>query len=913
MGKRKIKKTAARPQRVLVKKEKKKRIRLDALDGLRGIAVVLMITTHIIISFFWNTGLEWLNTISYLGGYLSFSLFLLISGFVIGHFRKKVSLIKIAKKSFVLVLIYIGLGLMYTQLGDADTSSLLTAPIFLEEYMIPLAIFPFLGYFFVKFTDKVKFIKQLLLTKYGGFLIVLLGYSAAYLGKMIAPWSSNLFTSIFIGSTTLHTFPILSYTVVYTIGMWLGWSYNEESTKNFETESLSMILISMLLTFIALFVEKTPLDIHNLDAIRWPPTLFFVASGLSIALILQTFFLSVGKEWKRWYIPFPLIGKLALYFFVLHLAGIYAAQYYYVWRIPIDQRTPAPVLEPIDTLLPQDAYYLRFESPTYNKNWPFDQEKVAILPITKPEHRGTVSIKIVPHEVGVNNALKGVSLYIINNELAVEKTPHSLLKFDTKASYISVSVPNNARYIAVGFPTDQPVSSPSAAFKILKSPKSIPKHSLSTIDKGFKNWLLNPYTVEGRTWFTKYPNAKKELLQITTISLPLSCEEIEKYETLLDSKLYITEKDKEIKKKTCTTLSLPNEIDALPYNKSYAQITFTPTTNAFSLKEGKHDLSYNIKIPSPYGDTTLQIPVKKRIYVTQPYYIIWSLDWEGFFVPQSGFDFLNKMRSSVPGLPQTHMFNPRIWNTTQVSTGNANMQLAHVKNGAKKYNDEVALHLHMFKDMVKAAGLEPLDVPPWGKRTDGYDIPISEYSDEDLDVIFEWSLAEFKRIGLPTPISFRAGGWFADMHVLEAVQRSGMKIDTSGRTSYSSRNFSSGHRYVGFWSLSSKTQPYWVSTTNQNRAASYSNSIGLYEMTNGGGDSWAFSTDVLASRFYALFPKETLTKRTLLTYLSHPNFLYKEGAKIEPVLKMTYFSSAKRDSGPVVYTTLEDYYNMFAK
>src|SRR5205814_5484114 len=111
--------------------------------------------------------------------------------------------------------------------------------------------------------------------------------------------------------------------------------------------------------------------------------------------------------------------------------------------------------------------------------------------------------------------------------------------------------------------------------------------------------------------------------------------------------------------------------------------------------------------------------------LSQPEYVVWTLDFEG---DASGDAEMANTAAIADGLrvPMSVFWNPRVWTTDQVSAERQDAMLAWTKARMGR-GDEVALHLHMWTDYVRAVGLVPRTAPSWAGRGDGYDVPITAY------------------------------------------------------------------------------------------------------------------------------------------------------------------------------------------
>ncbi len=291
--------------------------------------------------------------------------------------------------------------------------------------------------------------------------------------------------------------------------------------------------------------------------------------------------------------------------------------------------------------------------------------------------------------------------------------------------------------------------------------------------------------------------------------------------------------------------------------------------------------------------------------VSAPVFVAWTIDWDDKSILDSYLTSINKIANQFQ-IPLTQFFNPRIYIDTTLSSLRRGQITNWVKARELINHDELALHLHMYTDLVQAAGVTPHNDPHWGNGTDGYGALTTNYSAAEMTKILKWSMDELASNGLPKPTGFRAGGWYADLDTLKALNDSGFAYDSSGRETYAFPPDQPEAAQPGPWHLDHTTQPYQPSTTNQNSPAPAPN-FNLWEMPDNGNDSYWFSADDLISRFYANYtPGEILTQAKLVTYLSHPDWFDTDQPKlIKLFLETDKFSYAK-DKGPLVYTTMSN-------
>jgi len=290
--------------------------------------------------------------------------------------------------------------------------------------------------------------------------------------------------------------------------------------------------------------------------------------------------------------------------------------------------------------------------------------------------------------------------------------------------------------------------------------------------------------------------------------------------------------------------------------------------------------------------------------VTYPLYVTWTFDWEGYDVKEEHLSTIAR-QSEEHGIPLTHFFNPRIYTNPELSPARAQELTEWVIDRRGRYGDDIGLHLHMQPDMVRAAGVEVReDAQHWGSNLkDGYDVLTSEYSYEDMVKMLNWSKNMFGMNGLGSPIMYRAGGWYADNEILQAVHDTGFKIDSSARTEYAF-----GHdKIAGHWHIAADQSPYRINLNNQNDTNGTSR---LWEFPNTGADSWSFSAQQMIERF-ELQHEEVLTEPRVVTFLSHPEWYNVDAPKMDQVLGHTDQFLFDAGHGNVVYAPLSAVYTVW--
>ena len=306
-----------------------------------------------------------------------------------------------------------------------------------------------------------------------------------------------------------------------------------------------------------------------------------------------------------------------------------------------------------------------------------------------------------------------------------------------------------------------------------------------------------------------------------------------------------------------------------------------------------------VQIMERLDANTAQAVASDGFLLTQPEYVVWTLDFEG---DASGDSELANTAAIADGLaiPMAVFWNPRAWTSDQVSAERQVAMLAWTKARQAK-GDEVALHLHMWTDYVRAAGLTARATPSWAGRGDGYDVPITAYPEAEQKALIDYGLKLMADHGLPKPTSFRAGGDMADAATLRAAVAAGFDLDcTAVATDYPPIG-----RIPYPWTLPAGAQPYRPSSTDANAVGD----LPLLEAPTIGGNTYAFTVNTIQPQIRAnlalLAPAGTVAMtRKAITVVSHPGTIVPaERAAIEALLGAFDGLRYDKDQGPVRFVT----------
>lgn len=334
--------------------------------------------------------------------------------------------------------------------------------------------------------------------------------------------------------------------------------------------------------------------------------------------------------------------------------------------------------------------------------------------------------------------------------------------------------------------------------------------------------------------------------------------------------------------------------------------TYIATVNSETFEAGVLEFEAVATSPDVAGKKWTSEPVGTNI--TYPLYMSWTMDWEGNDLQQWMINQMDKITTDHKNVPMTHFFNPRVF-SGGLSASQRDYQIKYVLDRRAKYGDDIGLHLHMWYDVPRAAGVTARTEPAWDSKDGssakgGWDVPASAYPYDEFKKILEWSIANFEANGLGKPLSFRAGGWYLDLENAQALEDTGFKIESSGRDArFWGRGF-----IASPWSLGSTTQPYKMSKDNVN--SDVAPRFDMWQMPNNAADSYWFSAQDMITAVNDNYNGKPLRERRLSVVLSHPHWFNIDYPKLNQLYADTDQKYYYDDNGPIIYTTLEKYYQI---
>ncbi len=329
-----------------------KKKRETMIDILRGIAVAIMVITHVIAITYRGSDATVIN-IGLFGGITSFTFFLVLSG--ISTYLGTLSLsqeeyqlkkgkalqrtLKIIVAYYLIAFVSAFVTLKIFSLppnaswisGIIEIILLITLPQF-AEFLITLAFYS------LSVTFLFRFYKFVLRNPLLAILISIASYGIAHflayvdLGSNIANNLKALFVGHIYSTGQLHSFPILQYLPIFIFGLFFGKFILNNQTKSLRVRiSLIWLVVFGALTFAGSIAFKyLPTQILNPlpDEGRFPPSLTFLTLSLSFTLGVVLVYLLVNNflpKVVKAYLHF--LGVNALKLLVFHSLVLFLFKY----------------------------------------------------------------------------------------------------------------------------------------------------------------------------------------------------------------------------------------------------------------------------------------------------------------------------------------------------------------------------------------------------------------------------------------------------------------------------------------------------------------------------------------------------------------------------------------------------------
>lgn len=197
--------------------------------------------------------------------------------------------------------------------------------------------------------------------------------------------------------------------------------------------------------------------------------------------------------------------------------------------------------------------------------------------------------------------------------------------------------------------------------------------------------------------------------------------------------------------------------------------------------------------------------------------VVVTIDWEGAYISPEGLDALDAIRTALGTAPLTHFISAGYFTKPERDPSLEQSIAEAVRPG-----DEVAVHVHAWKSLVEASGVQPKLSPSFLTGTDkllefeddiGFDVDLDAYTVPELRAILATSRRLLEQTRFPITRSFRAGGYLGTPKMRQALQEEGYVVDSSAtdHRQLDERNDALPGRIKDIWpEVDTSTQPFYV-------------------------------------------------------------------------------------------------------
>ena len=321
---------------------------------------------------------------------------------------------------------------------------------------------------------------------------------------------------------------------------------------------------------------------------------------------------------------------------------------------------------------------------------------------------------------------------------------------------------------------------------------------------------------------------------------------------------------------------------------------------------GTHDILFS-------ANNSSKAFAKATFHRSFPYYVLVTTDYDFSDPGDNAIQYMDTLHSNHPGMLITHFWAPYTYTDSAVTPERRDVLDTWIKKQQADFHDEIGLHIHPWCNFVDTTGVTCITDKSTVYDTDdtGYTINLSAYSRTEMGSLLQHAGEIFNSRGLPTPKTFRAGGWTADASTLLALADNGYVADSSALNWQYIEEWQGKELYswtMSHWSqITDTSQPYYPSTTDAQLAQPGPNVTTLEVPDNGVMIDYV-TTAQMKAIFDANFDGQPLEASKTLTMGFHPapQFSRNEFQKVDMFLQYADSKRAELGTGPVYYISLSD-------
>lgn len=195
-----------------------------------------------------------------------------------------------------------------------------------------------------------------------------------------------------------------------------------------------------------------------------------------------------------------------------------------------------------------------------------------------------------------------------------------------------------------------------------------------------------------------------------------------------------------------------------------------------------------------------------------------TIDWEGAYVSLDSLDAIDALRAAHRDVRVTHFVSAAYFTKAEPID-----DIMATLREAVRPDDELAVHVHAWTSLARAAGVAPRESPSYLTGTDaltpfegdrGLDVDLDAYTAPELRAIVRKTRDLLAAVG-PVSTAFRAGGYLGTPRVLQAIRDEGFTIDSSAidhrRVVRTATHAAFGERLAEIWPrVEATTQPFAI-------------------------------------------------------------------------------------------------------
>lgn len=312
--------------------------------------------------------------------------------------------------------------------------------------------------------------------------------------------------------------------------------------------------------------------------------------------------------------------------------------------------------------------------------------------------------------------------------------------------------------------------------------------------------------------------------------------------------------------------------------------------------------------------------VEHEFNVSHALYVVVSNDWDTSDNEAIEYERQERLHAGHPELVLTHFVGPYTFTDPAVSETRRDWIVDWLHEQEAQFGDEIGLHVHPYCSFIESAGVtcrsEPVYAENWG-RPEGYTVIVGSYTEDEFTQVLQHADDIFEQRGLGKPVTFRAGGWTAELHTLKALANAGYVADTSA-VNWARLEEWKDHATAPLYpwneehwaTITTTSQPYYPSVDDV--LSSAGPNLSVLEVPDNGALVDYVTAQEMIEMFHENWPEgSALEAPTNYSIGYHPPSLSQEFyQRMDDALGHIDSFLYSKDAGPVIYARLRDMPNV---